>query len=112
MMKDKFFPAVWQKYGEAWNGAVGEWRGIAQGLTKGMMGLFAIILILVKLGISYFTMGICFVIFYFVAKWVAAAALQWHLFKDVDYDTSIVVRPQWRKMGGTEQEWIDRKLFD
>jgi len=112
MQNDKFFPGTWKKYGEAWHAAVGYWSNITKNLTQAMVGIMAVILLLVKIEISYVTLGIAIVAFAFIAKWIAKAASEWHVYKDVECDTSIVVRPQWGKMGGSEKEWRDRKKYD
>lgn len=112
MIADKAFPGKWKKYGEAWEAAVTYWRLIAENLMKVFVAFLALILIFVKLGISWPTIIAGMVILYFAMGWAVKAKRAWFIYSVVECDTSIIIKPKWSKMGGTEDEWVKRKIFD
>ena len=112
MIQDKFYPATWKKYGEVWEGAVGQCRAITANTLKSVLAVIGIWWIFISFGISWFTLIASFVVLCFVGKWMAIVFWNWREYWVINYDTSIIMKPQWPKMGGTEEEWTKRKIFD
>lgn len=111
MIRDKTFPGVWVKYGDAWTSAVGYWRAISDNLIKFFVTAAAALVIFIKFEITWFTLALLAVIFYISITFLIRAMRQWGLFRHVEYDTSIVMKPKWKELGG-EDEWKRREIFD
>ena len=112
MIKDRFYPATWKKYGEAWQSATNYWKAMAENSTKATLGVFAVAYILLKLDISIITILISLGVLYFVGKWASIVAWNWYMYDHVERHTAVIFKPKWKKMGGTEEAWTENKAFD
>jgi hypothetical protein len=105
MLNDKTFPGYWRKIGFAWNGASGYWKAMTNGIMKAALALAALAFIFLKFELNFLTLALSLVAVYFAAKDYEDGR---HGYYEVEHDSSIVLGPNWNKMGGPEAEWTKR----